>query len=90
MTPTAAEVLETAMALSPDERVDVATRLLRSAGTEDAAQLQRLREDIAAGIAQLDDREGVAVPVEELHDQLVALGREAAERTVRKPSRATE
>lgn len=84
MTPTAAEVLETAMSLSPDERVDVATQLLRSAGTEDAARLEALREDVTAGFAQIDRGEGVEVPLDELRDHIRGIGREAAERVVRK------
>ena len=84
MTPTAAEVLENAMALSPDERVELATRLLRSAGTEDAARLEALHEDVAAGFAQIDRGEGIEIPRDELSGYIRGLGREAVERVARK------
>ncbi len=86
MTPTAAEVLETAMSLSPDERVDVATKLLRSAGTEDAIRLETLRENVTAGFAQIDRGAGVEISLDELRDHIRGLGREAAERVARKPA----
>lgn len=72
------------MSLSPDERVDVAAQLLRSAGTEDATRLETLRGDVAAGFAEIDGGEGIEIPVDELRDHIRALGREAAERVARK------
>ena len=72
------------MALNPAERVEVATRLLRSAGTEDAARLVALREDVAAGLDQIDAGEGSEVPVEDLGAFVHELGDQAAERITRR------
>lgn len=84
MTPTAAEVLETAMSLSPDERLHVATQLLRSAGTEDAARFAALRENVATGFEQIDRGEGIEIRPEELRDYIRRLGDEATGRVARK------
>lgn len=83
MTPIVAEVLETAMALSPDERIDLATELLRSANTERAQGLEALRRDVQAGFDQIDRGEGIHVPHDELREYIRGLGREATERSAR-------
>lgn len=72
------------MALSPAERVDLATRLLRSAGTEDAVRFVALREDVAAGFGQIDAGEGVEVRQGQLGGFIRGLGGEAVERVARK------
>lgn len=81
MTPKVAELLETAeRSLSPDERVDLAAQLLRSANTDDAVRLDALRRDVAAGLEQIDRGEGVEVAPGDLRDYLRGLGREASAR----------
>ncbi|MGO2634368.1 MAG: hypothetical protein ACTII7_04725 [Galactobacter sp.] len=80
MTPTTAQVLQSAMALSPDERVALATELLRSAGTQDAARLESLRKDVAVGFEQIDRGDGIELEEHEIRDYIRGLGREASER----------
>ena len=81
MTPTVVELLETAeRSLSPGERVDLAAQLLRSANTDEAARLDALRQDVAAGFGQIDRGEGVEVAPESLREYLRDLGREASAR----------
>ena len=81
MSPNITELLETAeRSLSPDERVDLATQLLRSANTDGAARLDALRRDVAAGFEQIDRGEGVEVARGDLRDYLRGLGREASAR----------
>ncbi len=81
MTRSVAEFLETAeRSLSPDERVDLATQLLRSANTDDAARLDALRRDVATGFTQIDRGEGVEVESGDLRDYIRGLGCEASAR----------
>lgn len=81
MSPNVAELLETAeRSLSPDERVDLAAQLLRSANTDAAARLDTLRRDVEAGFEQIDRGEGVEVLPGDLRDHLRDLGREASAR----------
>lgn len=84
MSLTTAEVLERAMALSPAERVEVGTRLLRSAGTEDADRLVALREDVATGLQQIDAGLGTEVSPGEFGTFVHGLGDQAAERAARR------
>jgi hypothetical protein len=79
-----AEVLEAAMALSTDQRVEMATQLLRSAGTEEAARLSALREDVTAGFQQVDAGDGIEVPLENLRAFIHELGDDAANRITHK------
>lgn len=72
------------MALSPAERVEMATRLLRSAGTEDADRLMALREDVTAGFQQIDAGQGVEVQPTNLRAFIHGLGDQAASRIARK------
>ena len=84
MTPIIAEVLEAAMALSPEERLDLADRLLRSVGTDEADRIATLREDVALGFEQIDRGEGIEVPRDELREYVRELGHEAALRVAQR------
>lgn len=84
MKSTAADVYEAAMTLSPDEQVALATQLLRSAGTEHASRLAALREAVGAGLAQIDQGEGVEVSLDQLRSHIRELGDEASKRAARK------
>jgi len=81
MTPTVAELLATAeRSLSADELVDLTAQLLRSANTDDAARLDALHRDVAAGFEQIDRGAGVEVAPEDIRGYLRSLGREATAR----------
>lgn len=87
MSPNVAELLETAeRSLSPDERVDLAAQLLRSANTDDAARLDALRRDVTAGFEQIDRGQGIEVAHGDLRDYLRGLGREASARLAARES----
>lgn len=80
MTPHVSHVLESAMALSPDERIDLAAELLRSVGIEETERFEALRRDVAAGLEQIDRGEGVVLEADQIGDYLRERGRLAVAR----------
>lgn len=87
MTPTAAEVLQTAKALPREERAEVTQELLATLGERDVAESVRLDALLAAvnkGVTDLDAGHGIAVPADGVRDYLCERGRLATERAAAK------
>ena len=69
MRPTAAEILESARALGPDDRADLAHELLVSLGEgelEEATKLEALRAAVAAAETSIGAGKGNQIPLPEL------------------------
>lgn len=80
MTLTAAQVLESAKALSPVERAEIAEELVLSmaaADADDAVRYAALKAAIDAAVQAVDAGEGVRVPADCTRDDIRELGREA-------------
>lgn len=82
MTPTAADLLESAKALSRQERAELAQELLRTLGArdlDDAVRLEALRAAVSPGTASLDAGQGIRIPAGGLRDYLRERGRIATQ-----------
>ncbi len=87
MSPTVDQVFQSALALKPDERVELAEALLATLDVADGSEEARyaaLRAAVDKGLASLDAGEGTLVPAGELREFIRGLGREATERVARK------
>ncbi|HET8928601.1 MAG TPA: hypothetical protein VFN24_12355 [Microbacterium sp.] len=80
MTPTAAQVLESAKALSASERAEIAEELVLSMAAtdvDDAVRHAALKAAIDVAVHSVDAGEGIRVPADGARDYIRALGREA-------------
>lgn len=82
-----AQALQCVLALSRDERIELAGALLATLDVADdsvEARYAALRAAVDKGIASLDAGKSTLVPAGELRGFIHGLGREAAERVARK------
>ncbi|GAA1998513.1 hypothetical protein GCM10009739_05110 [Microbacterium ulmi] len=80
MTPTAAEVLESAKTLSPAERAEIAEELvltMHADDVDDAVRLAALRAAIDVAVRSADVGEAIRVPAGGTREFVRELGREA-------------
>ena len=71
MTPAAAQILEAAMALSDEERAELAARLNDSLQGLDTPEIaEAWRHEIARRLKEIDDGTVEMIPAEEVHRQL--------------------
>ncbi|MGB3731317.1 hypothetical protein [Microbacterium sp.] len=80
MTPTAAQVLESAKTLSPVERAEIAEALVLSMGAGDVSDSERqeaLRAAIDAAVRSADAGEIISIPAGGTREFVRGLGREA-------------
>ena len=83
MTPTSAEILETARGLPPEERAELARMLLATLGEHDLTEptrLDSLRSAIERGCADLDAGDGLEIDPGGVDEYLRERGRLATER----------
>ncbi|WP_298229108.1 hypothetical protein [Gryllotalpicola sp.] len=82
MTPTAAEVFETAKALPREERAELTQELLRTLGTADVsdeARLAALRDAVDAAEASIEAGRFDRVPTDGLRGYIRQISQDAAE-----------
>lgn len=80
MTPTAAQVLESAKTLSPAERAEIAEELvltMHASDVDDATRHEALRAAIDVAVHSADAGEGIRIPAGGTREFVRELGREA-------------